>query len=465
MKVQELNVGPIVGWTTPESFRLWGRGTKDEADRFRRWFGVAHIRRAGTAVFGAPKFFKMKAVFDFTGIVSFDGLTANKAHDYEIGYIGADGELEDLPVDMPLDWTDASRGQVTTAADETARETSFILGSCRYILRTWLKTYYDERGDKTFRSIARQIDAGTKTDLMLMVGDQIYADDLNVIGADTTVEQFFARYRVTFGSDHIRALMARLPTYMTLDDHEIRNDWSQDEFAQNLDLYAAAMHAYQSYQLVHGPAFQPAGQHNRSDVPDRLWYQFDNGRAAFFILDTRTERFNEREPKEMLSPTQIGALKKWLENVSPDRPKFVATSVPMFPDPRSGGKDKWAGFKDQRLEILDFIRDKGIARVVFLSGDVHCSMSAQLKCSTHEDFKVTSVISSSFFWPYPQGQASEFKLSGKLAESGGSIYTVHNTGTVHSDDNFTRLTERDGRLRVQVYERKGASLGRRDLDI
>lgn len=465
MKVQELSVGPIVGWTTPESFRLWGRATKDEEDRFRRWFGVARMRRTGTAAYGAPKFFKLKAIFDFTGIVDFTGLAAEQAYDYEIGYFGADGELKDLPQDMPLDWTGASRGQVTTASDETAQETSFILGSCRYILRTWLGTFFDERGDKTFRSIARQIDKGVKTDLMLMVGDQIYADDLNVIGADMIVEQFFARYRVTFGQDHIRALMARLPTYMTLDDHEIRDDWSQDEFARNLDLYAAAMHAYQSYQLVHGPAFQPTGQHDRSDVPEHLWYRFDSGRAAFFVLDTRTERFRDRTPKQMLSPVQIGALKQWLENVPSERPKFVATSVPMFPDSRSGGADKWAGFDEQRCEILDFIRDKGIARVVFLSGDVHCSMSAQLKCSTHDDFNVTSVVSSSFFWPYPQGQASNFKLSGELTRSGDSVYTVHKTGKVHSADNFTRLTERDGRLRVQVYERKGALLGQRVLEI
>jgi alkaline phosphatase D len=300
---------------------------------------------------------------------------------------------------------------------------------------------------------------------MLMVGDQIYADDLNVIGADMTLEQFFARYRVTFGQEHIQKLMARLPTYMTLDDHEIRNDWSQDEFAHDPDLYAAAMHAYQSYQLVHGPAFQPRNQDNLSDVPERLWYQFTNGRAAFFVMDTRTERFKDKSRKQMLSPEQVRALKQWMKAVPANRPKFVATSVPMFPDPRSSGDDKWKGFDKQRREILDFIRDEKIARVVFLSGDVHCSMSAQLKCSTHPGFNVTSVVSSSFFWPYPQGRASDFKLSGKLTESGGSVYTVHKTGRVHSADNFTRLTERGGQLRVQVYERKGKLLGGRVLNI
>jgi alkaline phosphatase D len=162
MKVQELNVGPIVGWTTPESFRLWGHGTKDEKDRQHRWFGVAHIRRVGTAAYGAPVFFKMKAIFDFTGIVDFKGLAAEKTYDYEIGYFQADSELKDLPTSIQPDWSDASRGQVTTAAKASAQETSFILGSCRYILRTWAGTFFDERGDKTFRSIAKQIDAGKK---------------------------------------------------------------------------------------------------------------------------------------------------------------------------------------------------------------------------------------------------------------------------------------------------------------
>ena len=93
-----------------------------------------------------------------------------------------------------------------------------------------------------------------------MAGDQIYADDLSFIAPDHQPDEFLSRYRKVFGQKHIRELMGRLPTYMTLDDHEISNDWDQDRVKDEADLFAAAMHAYECYQFVHGPGFQFSGK-------------------------------------------------------------------------------------------------------------------------------------------------------------------------------------------------------------
>lgn len=463
MIIKEPTVGPIIGWTTTNSVRLWARG--DESSK-NRTFGVARIRKSGAEKFGKPRVFKMMPVFDFTGIVNFDGLSIKQSYDYQIGYVFADGEPDQLSINSKDYWGDAANGTFQTAVSNTTDKTSFIFGSCRYLLRLFGGSLFDGRGDKTFRSINRQIDAGKSTDLLLMVGDQIYADDLSFVAPDNQADEFLSRYRKVFGQKHLRELMGRLPTYLTLDDHEISNDWDQDRVKKEGDLFAAAIHAYECYQFVHGPGFQFLGKPDMSDTPQKLWYEFRHGKSAFFVMDTRTERYSSYEPAQMISTEQMDALKKWLVvHGQGTNTKFVVTSVPFFPDTRSGSKDKWSGFTEQRLEILDYIRNKNVSKVVFLSGDVHCSMAGQLKCSGDPNFLVTSVVSSSFFWPYPQGQASGFKLKGTLENSGGQNYTLSGFGKVYSNDNFARLSTGNDKLKVEFFERKGALLGARTLTL
>lgn len=457
MQINGLKTGPIVGWTQENKCRLWGRGEEGTVEK--RCFGIARIRKSNTKNFGKPIICKMMPVFDYSGVVDFENLNPATKYDYQFGYLNKDTEPNKINLATAYDWSQASTGQFITENYESATETDFVFGSCRYLLKLFGGSFFDGRGDKVFRSINKQIAKGMKTDFMLMVGDQIYADDLNALFPDDTLEDFFSRYRDVFGQDHIREMMAVLPTYMILDDHEIRDNWSNDDRASHPHLYAAAMHAYQSYQMIHGPAFSRKRARNRSEVPDNIWFDFDSGSSSFFVLDTRTERTRKSHPPEMISRFQLDRLKTWL-NSSRNRkkPKFVVSSVPMFPDGHRLDQDKWQGYDEQRKEILDFIRERNIRHVVFLSGDIHCSMSAQVKCAQDSDFVVTSVISSSLFWPYPQGQASSYRLSGTLTESAGAIYTIQNAGPVYSKDNFTRLNVKNDILSVRVYDRKGSEL-------
>ena len=243
--------------------------------------------------------------------------------------------------------------------------------------------------------------------------------------------------------------------YMVLDDHEIEDNWSMDRLPAKAPLYAAAMQAYHAYQVVHGPAFDPA-----AGTPKNHWYKFRSGCADVFVLDTRTERLREASPPRIVSEAQLEALKSWLKADS-EGVKFVVTSVPFFPDTRRRSDDRWDGFEAQRLEILDFIREHQIRRVVFLSGDVHCSMAAQLRCSTDPDFLVTSIVSSAFYWFLPHTSPEQFDLSGLLAQSGASVYTVENASDVYPKDMFTRVSVTPEEVVVKFYERKGALLGER----
>ena len=459
MKIKTLTVGPIVGVTTKTSTRIWGRADFDNTSTgIRRCFGVARIRRKGKR-FKKRIFFKMKPEFDYTGIVDFAGLKPGRSYVFEIGYFYADSELADLE-DLSLDWSDASRGEVTTTPAEDNAPLSFVFGSCRYLLRFWGWSLFDDRGDKTFRSVLRQIEGGRDVDLLLMCGDQIYADDLNFVFPDRFLSEYHERYAEVFSQPNIRQLMSRVPTYMTLDDHEIKNDWTQDEFKNDAKRFANAMHAYHSYQVVHGPAFELSPDPTQSDIPDKIWYTHRHGCAEYFVMDTRTERFTELEPPEIISGEQMDALKAWLV-ATDDTIKFIVSSVPFFPDVPVGAQDRWSGFREQRREILDFIRTNKVRRVVFLSGDIHCSGTSQLTCSKDSKFRVTSLISSPFYWPYPHVKRSHMTTEGVLESSNGVDYVLDNVGNYHGTDNFTRVSaDLESGLTVEIYGRKGKLLER-----
>lgn len=470
MQVQPVTVGPIVGATTATAVRLWGRGKYEKIQSGpRRCFGVARIRQAKAgSSYRQPQYFKMNPNFDMTGITIFDNLKAESRYNYQMGWFFSDLELDEVQADSrPLDWDIIPTYHFTTGSALNDRSRSFIFGSCRYLLRLFGGTYFDNRGDKTFRSILRQIrDQGQRTDAIFMIGDQIYADDLNFLHADDSISEYLQRYRDAFSQPHIRELMSHVPTYMTLDDHEIEDGWPAHSTDHDWMIkYPAAIHAYKIYQISHSPLFERKG--NRlTGIPNKYWYAFSDGCADFFFTDTRTERYLPKEPaeKEIISQAQMEAVKAWLADGS-GRVKFLVSAVPVFPGTKMSNSDKWGGFPNQQSELLDFIWQEKIEKVVFLSGDVHSSLSAELvKEGDTTGFKVISVISSPYYWPYPHNPRRVFNLKGKIKSTlSHNVYRVVNAGRVVSTDNFTRVTVDLAGLEVTVYGRKGNTLSRRTI--
>lgn len=149
----------------------------------------------------------------------------------------------------------------------------------------------------------------------------------------------------------------------------------------------------------------------------------------------------------------------WLDDGS-GRVKMVVTSVPFFPDLKSDSDDKWGGFVKERTEILDFILSRKIRKTVFLSGDVHCSFSAELSSPDDPQFKVISIVSSSFFWPYPHMDDGDFILKGELKTGVAHKYTVGKASRVYSEDNYACIDVDPNGLDISFYARKGKQLGR-----
>lgn len=455
MQIMKLSVGPILGETTPSRARIWGRGEVQLLDGLpRRCFGALRYREdAEGTEWSQAQIFKMNPNFDMTGIGILSGLTQSTRYRYQIGYFFSDDELTDVRLESP-EWDAACEGHFRTASDDPDQPRILVLGSCRYLLKTFLGDFFDDRGDKTFRSVLRRIEDGDRIDQLIMMGDQVYADDLGPFNPDKTVDQFFRRYRAAFGQPHLRALMGQVPTYMILDDHEIENDWPAN--ASDKDwrtLFPVAMHAYQSYQLAHGPSIRIVGG-RLVGTPDKLWYSYSDGCCDFFVMDCRTERIRLPDgTAEMVGQVQMRALKRWLRRAT-NRVKLIVTSVPFFPDStRSGRSDKWSGFPDQRKQLLEFIDRHQIHRVVFCSGDIHAAVSVELRSTS--GLIINSVVSSAFFWPYPHAGRHQYDLDGVIDGGAAGKFTLQNASNVVVDNNFTRLNVSPDGLAIDVFERKG----------
>ena len=62
-------------------------------------------------------------------------------------------------------------------------------------------------------------------------------------------------------------------------------------------------------------------------------------------------------------------------------------------------EDIWTGYHTQRDAILRALQNTN-GKIIFLSGDVHCSMIVSLSLPNRSE-PIHSVISSGFNWPFP----------------------------------------------------------------
>ncbi len=458
MLVKRLTVGPILGATDTTSVRIFGRSEFEmEGDQPRRAHGAIRIREKGDSSFSAPIFFKMNPNFDMTGLAIVSDLRSDTNYEYQMGWFYSDVDSDHVDVANILVWEQLETIGFRTASADNEAPRVFVTGSCRYALRLFGGMLFDDRGDKTFRSILHCIEKGERIDQLIMCGDQIYADDLNVIGADVGVDEYNKRYRTVFTTKYLRRLMGQVPTYMTLDDHEIEDNWPASASEKDwVTKFPSAMHAYSTYQASHSPLFK-INNNRLEGTPTHLWYTYQDGCCDIFVSDTRTERLLDKETPEMLGPIQMKKLLEWLKKDS-GRIKVIVSSIPLY---ESESSDKWNGFIVQRDKILETIRNNGVNKVIFISGDVHACMSSELIVDS-DNAKIVSVVSSAFFWPYPHPKRRGFKLKGLVDTKTGNQYKIENASKVYPTDAFTKLTIKPSGVHVVFISRKGKQLGKKE---
>lgn len=511
-------LGPIVGHTTDTTSRIWIRGAAGnegaDVNAHRRTVGVIAITYENGR---RPKrkrvyYFRLRREFDRTGTFTLGEEVGLKPRDntpiplkpeteyrVRVGTLHIDDpspELdsmshEELAERLPdaMVWFDdlenldpeQSEARFTTfpVPGTSHSPISMLLGSCRYPGLLW-KAKHSDAIFEPLLAEARGREGRPPVNMVMMVGDQIYADMLNrhvPLGLADTFEEFQERYHSAFGSRHMRKLLRHVPTYMILDDHEIEDNWSQDRIrrAESRRVFNLAINAYRSYQWVHGPTC----------FGDRLYYEFICSGYPLFVVDTRTQRHmgdlgdsladNHLLGRPSLAeeePSQLDLLLLWLKQSQQrfgNAPKFIVSSSVFAPNPidaRSGREgseaqkvrwcedtDSWPAFPHTREAVLRTIIENQIQNVVFLSGDIHCSNVAQLKFSGFADaekIRSFSITSSALYWPFPfadgdpsgyvhdstaEGQEDSFEFSA----SGKACKMDYRAWNFTQEDNFCRI--------------------------
>ena len=244
----------------------------------------------------------------------------------------------------------------------------------------------------------------------LHAGDQIYYDFPDVDRIPDRNEYRLSYREAWFYDVANRHLLSHWPQYMTLDDHEISDQFARDFYPHDpyyspITYFNEANAAYREYVQAISPQQHDADESRKKFGP--YWYRFDKGVTRFFVLDTRTQRYDNSASARMIDDDQMSQLLQWMSCYKNDL-KFVVTSVPFVAQindagsertpqwnqdatpqkngatPRHQENDKWsaARFKNQRDQIIEHISSQHIRRLIFLTGDMHSCYHASMRIAT-----------------------------------------------------------------------------------
>ena len=434
----EPSVGPGLGSLTESSVNIFVNDSAPEAK-------YAHliVRREGKEVWRGTR--ALNQNFLGSAIFVLDGLEP-AVHEYKVFISEFAGNMGWL------------KGEVRTF-DLSSSEASWnvVLGSCRYILRLAGIDVWDSRSDKAFRSMARINKTDTPIEAAFFVGDQIYADDLNDLKNDTTLQQFADRYRAAMSTPHFKEFFSQVPFINTLDDHEIEDNYpAKANKIKMLTKVPAALHTYETFQLSYSELFNVEGG-KIVGRPNRYWYDATspNGMVDYFVTDMRTERNEEEEL--VVGEEQFDSLLSWLHNSSGAVYKVIVGPVPLVPKGLPSGNvfddenDKWWYSYEQTSKLLSSIwtLDKRVQPVMF-AGDIHMSCVAQAKHRTGRNF--VNVISSPIFWPYPNAPG-KFDTDPKTYKASKVTLSAPVT-----EDNFAFVQFNEKFMNISFMPRKSRSI-------
>lgn len=317
-------------------------------------------------------------------LVVVDGLRPGAEHEYELTLDGVgvwprDGE---------------PRGCVRTPRRDDELRLAFA--SCRVAAPheppyTLSKTDDKRgRGVDALAALARRMRATTPRewpDALLLVGDQVYADEVTPAIRERMKERHGDRdaplevadfeeytwlYHEAWGDEQIRWLLASIPSAMIFDDHDVRDDWNTSgawvEKVRRLPWWRERLiGAYMSYWLYQHlgnlspaelrddellarlrahdgdgePLLRAFAEHAADEVAGTRWsFRRDFGRTRLIVLDSRAGRVvDDDRDRRMLSDEQFA----WVsEQLTGDVDHLlIATSLPFLLAPALHDVEAW----------------------------------------------------------------------------------------------------------------------------
>lgn len=321
------------------------------------------------------------------------GTFAVEGHHYALVVVDGLEPGADLPYSVVLDgatvWPESGdprpEPRIRTLAVD--RELDVVFGSCR-VDRPNTPPWASEHGQDSdavgvdaLVALSRALQAGERRlpDVMLMLGDQVYADrrlspqvqermqrqdppGSAPRGQASTFEEYTWVYQNSWSQADVRWLLATVPSAMIFDDHEVRNNWNvsaawRQDVTGTPGWQEQITGAYMAYWLYqHAGNLSPAAlveeglwpaltdsldgaqrlrefaRHADDEVNGRKrsrWsYCRELGRTRLVVLDTRSGRILETGRRSMLSDPEWELVQGWLRGDCEHL--LIASSLPVL---------------------------------------------------------------------------------------------------------------------------------------
>lgn len=325
---------------------------------------------------------------DYTAKVDVTGLPAGSDIHYRVTFVS----LDDITVK-----SDPVEGMLHTAPTE-AQDIRFVwsgdtAGQGWGINEDW-------GGMKIYAEMAK-----AAPQFFIHNGDSIYADgpimaEVELADGTTwtnlttpekskvaeTLDEFRGNYRYNLMDANLRAFNAAVPMYVQWDDHETMNNWYPQEMLDGDQRYAVKSAALLSARAKQ--AFADYMPIRYSAEAEKIYRKFEYGPLMdLFMIDMRTyrgpntaNRQKEQGPDTVfMGAEQVDWLKDALKT-SDATWKVIASDMPIGLVVRDGaenfenmanGDGPALGRELEFADLLKFIKDEGIANVVFFTADVH----------------------------------------------------------------------------------------------
>ncbi|WP_377644764.1 alkaline phosphatase D family protein [Oryzobacter terrae] len=359
-----LVLGPLLRHVDETSATVWVRTAAA---------ATVTVERAGRA-WSAPTFSVHGSHY---ALVVLDGLVPGSQDAYTVA-------VDDVAV-WPLQGAPESRIRTL----DPRRTTRFAFGTCR------TNGSHDEAGNRAhgidaLRSLAvalRDDPATAWPDLLLLLGDQVYADTTPHAELEEFMRsrrsldeppgpeikdyvEYAELYRLAWSDDVIRWVLSTVPSAMMFDDHDIRDDWNtswswrrdirattwwQERIVSGLAAYWVHQHIgnlspaelaeEEVWRLVADhAASSAAGELDLTDVLDELATRADAepesyrwsytralGDSTLVVIDSRAARDLRPDSRSMLDAGELD----WLDGVlrGGSRHVLIGTSLPFLLPP------------------------------------------------------------------------------------------------------------------------------------
>jgi len=257
------------------------------------------------------------------------------------------------------------------------RQVRLVFGSCRRGDPQPKPGEFPETGIDALWAYSRQLQRGEVEwpDAVLLLGDQVYADEVSPATREfidsrrdvreppgeeiADFEEYTRLYRESWSDPDIRWLLSTVPTAMIFDDHDVNDDWNiSAEWVGDMRAEpwwdARITGAFMSYWLYQhlgnlsppqlaeeellplvrtdadaGPRLREAARRwDRESAHSRWAYYRDFGDSRLLVIDSRAARVLDEDRREMIDEDE------WNWIVDHSRGEFdhlvIASTLPVF---------------------------------------------------------------------------------------------------------------------------------------